>query len=108
MTCWKKYGDSKSHQPPVLWIISSLSLGTAQPPSSDNLDKNPSAALKGERELVRGSESVLTDVYDWDKLRIGNTVSGPAVVEGTDTTYLVPRGWEMVLDSYGNGKLTRR
>jgi N-methylhydantoinase A/oxoprolinase/acetone carboxylase beta subunit len=70
--------------------------------------EDPSAAFKGEREVWRGSEKVTSKVYEWDKLETGNVITGHALIEGTDTTYVVPRGWEFKLDAFRNGVLTRR
>jgi hypothetical protein len=29
------------------------------------------------------------------------------VLEGVNTTYIIPDGWTMTMDPYGNGKMTR-
>jgi acetophenone carboxylase len=65
-------------------------------------------AHNGRREVVWGSESHKARVYRWELLEPGNLVEGCAVVEGINTTYLVPRGWTMVIDQYGNARLSRR
>jgi N-methylhydantoinase A/oxoprolinase/acetone carboxylase beta subunit len=70
--------------------------------------EDASAALTKEREVWRGSEKVCFGVYDWGKLNPGNVVKGPAILEGRDTTYVVNRGWELVIDRYHNGRLARR
>lgn len=70
--------------------------------------EDPRAALKGEREVSRGSERVIGQVYQWDGLRPGNVIQGPAIIEGADTTSLVPRGWDYSMDTFGNGYLVRR
>lgn len=70
--------------------------------------KDPRAALKGERIIRRGEEEVPSNIYEWDEIQPGNVISGPAIIEGTDTTYAVPRGWELVMDSFRNGLLIRR
>ena len=38
----------------------------------------------------------------------GNRMDGCAILEGVNTTYFVPEGWTMVVDSYGNGDLSRK
>jgi N-methylhydantoinase A/oxoprolinase/acetone carboxylase beta subunit len=35
-------------------------------------------------------------------------VSGPAVIEGADTTHAIPKGWTYEIDEYGNGRLSSR
>lgn len=72
-----------------------------QPPDSSH-------ALNGRREVIWSGHSHRVRVYRWELLQPGNQVEGFAVVEGINTTYLVPRGWTMVIDRYGNARLSRR
>jgi N-methylhydantoinase A/oxoprolinase/acetone carboxylase beta subunit len=65
-------------------------------------------AEKGARVVYRGSEKVITKLYDWDKLKPGNVIDGHALMEGEDTTHVVPRNWRFVMDAFGNGALYRR
>ena len=69
--------------------------------------ENSEAALKGERNICRGTEKAISKIYEWDKLQAGNVVAGPAVLEGSDTTYVVPQNWRLTIDSYGNGAMER-
>jgi N-methylhydantoinase A/oxoprolinase/acetone carboxylase beta subunit len=69
--------------------------------------ENSEAALKGERNICRGTEKAISKIYEWDKLQAGNVVAGPAVLEGSDTTYVVPQYWRLTIDSYGNGAMER-
>lgn len=70
---------------------------------------DPGAARKGSRTVwwnaTGGVESV---VYEWDRLQPGARVVGPAVIEGIDTTYLVPEHWDLSIDGFGNGLMERR
>jgi N-methylhydantoinase A len=43
-----------------------------------------------------------TDIYDRDRLFKGAHFAGPAVVEQSDSTTVVPPGAEVVVDSFGN------
>lgn len=53
----------------------------------------PNVARVGEREVViLGDGRTRASVYDRGPLRAGNTLAGPAVVEGGDHTFLLPRG----------------
>lgn len=36
----------------------------------------------------------------------GTLVAGPAVIEASDTTHVIPGGWTFRVDEYGNGRLT--
>jgi N-methylhydantoinase A/oxoprolinase/acetone carboxylase beta subunit len=61
----------------------------------------------GKRQVSWGSRSGEAQVYRWESLRPGNRVEGCAVLEGVNTTYFIPDGWMMFIDSYGNGSLNR-
>ena len=47
-----------------------------------------------------------TVVYDGERLVCGNSVKGPAIVETSDTTVVVPPGAQLRLDELGNFELT--
>lgn len=83
-------------------------IAKADPPQWSDEGAEPNGAFKKVREVYRGTEKVQSNVFDWDKLRTGNIVSGHAVIEGTDTTYVVPRGWELRVDRFRNGVVNRR
>ena len=69
--------------------------------------RNPKAALKGEREVYRNGASALSKVYAAEKLKPGNAVEGPAIIEAADTTVVAPAGWTYSVDAFGNGVLER-
>ena len=71
-------------------------------------DSDSSDALTGTREVFWGSRSGKAKIYRWESLLPGNRVDGCAILEGVNTTYFVPEGWTMVVDSYGNGDLSRK
>jgi N-methylhydantoinase A/oxoprolinase/acetone carboxylase beta subunit len=54
-----------------------------------------------------GVESRDTDVYRRELLPVGERVAGPAIVVQSDSTTLVPPGWDAVRDAVGNLRLTR-
>jgi N-methylhydantoinase A len=66
-----------------------------------------SRARKGTRKVLWGSGQSEAQIYDWEALLPGNRVAGCAVLEDVNTTYFIPEGWEMVMDGYGNGAVTR-
>ncbi len=68
---------------------------------------DPSHARTGARKVSWGSCNGEAQVYRWESLRPGNRIKGCAVLEGANTTYFIPDGWVMVVDSYGNASLTR-
>ncbi len=66
-----------------------------------------SGALQGERECVFGDTVVKAAIYLGDKLRPGDTLKGPAIIEERITTVVVPPSFSCTVDDYGNGVLTR-
>jgi len=69
-----------------------------------------SQALKRKRlclwNLPKGYED--TPVYDGNKLAAGHTVPGPAVIEETKTTVVIPASFVCQVDRFKNYILTRR
>lgn len=67
--------------------------------------EDPDAAKTGERLIYWGPERgrEQTRVYQLDRLRPGNRVVGPAIVEAVDTTVVVEPGWTFQIDQRGSG-----
>ena len=67
-----------------------------------------SEALKEERDCYwpGGGSFEKTPVYEWDLLKPGNELKGPAIIEAKTTTIVVEPNWTLNMDSYGNGVLT--
>ena len=62
----------------------------------------------GTREVrFNGGVAGSTPIYQWEALNVGDTVVGPAVINGETFTCPVPPGWSATLDDYGNAQLTR-
>jgi N-methylhydantoinase A/oxoprolinase/acetone carboxylase beta subunit len=66
-----------------------------------------SHAHVGKRGVFWGSRTGEAQIYRWESLRPGNRVEGCGVVEGVNTTYFVPDGWNLTIDVFGDGKLNR-
>jgi N-methylhydantoinase A/oxoprolinase/acetone carboxylase beta subunit len=66
-----------------------------------------SHARTGSRRVLWGSSTGEAEIYNWEALQPGNSVEGCAVLEGVNTTYFIPEGWVMTVDSFGNGALDR-
>jgi N-methylhydantoinase A len=66
--------------------------------------RDPAGALKGTREVwfaeIGGWRK--TNVLDRTKLRNGNVIAGPAIVEEHDASTLVHPGWEAAVDAHGS------
>ena len=63
-----------------------------------------SAALKGKRNAYfeESGGYTPTRLYDGDKLLAGNVLEGPCIVEEKMTTVVIPPGFRMRVDAYGN------
>jgi N-methylhydantoinase A len=70
--------------------------------------KNPSNALKRTRECFFNGKYTKTPVYDSEKLKAGNIISGPAIIEVPTTTAVIPRNFQCKVDDFNNYILTRR
>jgi N-methylhydantoinase A/oxoprolinase/acetone carboxylase beta subunit len=71
-------------------------------------DETPLAeALKGRRECYWEVEGGFkeTPIFDWDALKPGNRLKGPAIIEASTTTVVVEPGWVFLMDPYKNGIL---
>jgi len=77
------------------------------------LDARPAAtpepaAIKGQRRVFFAADAPTdTAVYDRDRLDVGASFAGPAIVEQFDATTVVPPGWRACVDRYGNLILER-
>lgn len=71
---------------------------------------DPRHALKGTREVWQPGEGAFaaTPVYDGDRLRHGNRLDGPAIVEKVTTTVFVPSGFGLEVDPLGGFLLEDR
>jgi N-methylhydantoinase A len=61
-----------------------------------------SKALKPKRQCYFGGSHRETQIYDGDKLKAGNVISGNAIIEEPLTTVVIPQGWQCNIDEYGN------
>ena len=67
-----------------------------------------SKALKSNREVFFEGKGIDTPVYDGLKLKHGNMVFGPAIVEEPTTTIVVPPDFDLKCDSYDNYVMYRK
>lgn len=77
----------------------------------DMADATPdSAARTGERPVYWEPTDgyVATPVFDARRLKPGNRLSGPCIIESPETTYVVAPGWDFHIDAWRNGVLERR
>lgn len=70
--------------------------------------KNPQAALKRRRTCRFDGRDIDTPIYDGEKILGGFVISGPAIIEETTTTVVIPETYTCSVDNYKNYVLTRR
>ncbi len=70
--------------------------------------KDPSKAFKRKRTCLFSDKQVETPIYDSEKLKAGNTIVGPAIIEVPTTTAVIPPGYQCEVDEYNNYSITRR
>jgi N-methylhydantoinase A len=68
---------------------------------------DPSGALKRRRTVWWDGSAVDTPVYDGAALRAGDRFDGPAVIEETTTTVVIPPRYRAEVDPFKNYVLTR-
>ncbi|OGO22876.1 MAG: hypothetical protein A2144_02530 [Chloroflexi bacterium RBG_16_50_9] len=66
--------------------------------------KDPVQALKGVRNAYFEESNGYTEtrIYDGDKMLAGNVLEGPCVVEERMTNVVIPPGYRIQVDEYGN------
>jgi N-methylhydantoinase A len=68
---------------------------------------DPKSALKRRRTCRFKGRDVDTPVYDGEKVLAGHVISGPAIIEETTTTVVIPEAYTCSVDKYKNYVLTR-
>jgi N-methylhydantoinase A len=71
-------------------------------------DKDPAPALKRRRTCRFDGRDVDTPIYDGEKILARNLIPGPAIIEETTTTVVIPEAYVCSVDKYKNYVLTRR
>jgi N-methylhydantoinase A len=108
------YGEGSGYPTAGRFINSFIVQGHGKTPKGNpakfELESSDStAALKGTREAFFASagKKVKTSIYDSTRLRSGNAMAGPAIIEGPTTTIVVPPGHNASMDEYRNIRLRR-
>jgi N-methylhydantoinase A len=70
----------------------------AAPPSP----RSAADAVKGVRQISLNGAMTDATLYERDRLDIGATVAGPAIVEQFDATTVIPPGWSGRVDGFRN------
>jgi N-methylhydantoinase A/oxoprolinase/acetone carboxylase beta subunit len=88
----------------IITIALRASCGTIKPKvmKKEHVGEDPSSAFKSERDVFFEKDFVKTKVYEMGKLQTGNRVLGPSIIEGTQTTFVVPPKCIVTVDEYSN------
>ena len=80
------------------------------PPKDNYHREDPSHAQKGRRRLYIPETGAFETVpiYDGHRLRYGNRIVGPALIETVTTAVFVSAGFDCVVDRYGSFALYRK
>jgi N-methylhydantoinase A len=103
----KAYGYASAGEPMELVNVRLTAVGAVPRPARRRLDRGGTdsrGAIKARREIFfreRGG-MVLCDIYDRYRLKAGNRVAGPAVVEEVDSTLVIHPGCAGTVDEHGN------
>jgi N-methylhydantoinase A/oxoprolinase/acetone carboxylase beta subunit len=80
-----------------------------QPATAADVSALAPAAFKGSRAVFFVPDSATdTAILDRERLAVGNSFMGPAIVEQFDATTVVPAGWTASVDRFRNLVLERQ
>jgi len=68
----------------------------------DYVGPDPLQAFENKRDVFFKRKWIETNVYNLQKLQCGNVIEGPAIIEGADTTVVVPDDRKVTVDEYAN------
>jgi N-methylhydantoinase A len=77
-------------------------------PQVNKASGDAAGALKRRRACRFNGRDIDTPVYDGEKILAGHIISGPAIIEETTTTVVIPETYVCSVDKYKNYILTRR
>jgi N-methylhydantoinase A len=109
------YGYSLEHENAPVEIINVRvqALGSVDKPRHPEeawCDEDPSTALKGRRDAYVPEDGAFRSVpvYDGHRLRYGQRIAGPAIVEEVTTAIVLTGAWDAIVDRYGSFVLYRK
>ena len=81
-------------------VIEEAELKGPEPPGSARLPPRQAT-------WIGRGHSVDTPVFSFQEMEPGNVITGPALIEAPDTTFVVEPGWRFTLDRFRNGILEK-
>jgi N-methylhydantoinase A len=101
------YSLEKERTPIELINMRLIGIGKVKKPAfirEEHAGEDPSSSLKNKRKVWLPSARTFEEipVYDGAKLRYGNKVEGPTIIEQTNTTTFVSPEYNVLCDKYGS------
>ncbi len=101
-----RYGYSSREDPVIVVSAMVEAVGVVDKPNVKlHVPRGAPGRGRASREVFMHGGWVKADVLAWESLRPGDEVSGPAVIEGRDSTALIPPGVTGRVDDYGSLRL---
>jgi N-methylhydantoinase A len=100
----RAYGHSAPEQPVEVVNLRVTGIGTTHKPSIAEVPKGgrePLGALRGSRDVLFPEGRERSGVYDRYRLKQGNVVTGPAIIEEADSTTVVYPGYRTTVKRWG-------
>jgi N-methylhydantoinase A len=102
----KAYGYSRDEAPLEIVNLRVRAVGQVDDPilKTEPLESNdPTTAFQEKRKVtVSSSRTIMVPIYRKELLKPGNTLEGPAIIAGVDTTIWIPEGDRGSIDRYRN------
>ena len=96
------YGYSDETSPVEFVNFRVVGIGTQQKIELPRVEKGRGTPSAREVRAVFFGEFMETPIYERDGLKGGHCIEGPAVIDEMESTVLIPPGWKMTVDEYGN------
>ncbi len=88
------------------WRLTAIG-STERPRFGATLSPRNSATITSKnREVIFNSCKVTTSVYEGAQLNSQQTIDGPAIVEEPTTTVVIPPGWRLTVNEFGDYELS--
>ena len=105
---YDRAGGNGAGEVQVVRVRTRYPVGAYEPVAHPSPEASSPPTSHDQRSLLLPGGRVQAPVYDWGTLTGQPAVEGPAMAAGETMSCLVPAGWSLAIDEYGNGTLTRR
>lgn len=105
----KLYGYSLRDQAveALHWRLTAIGR-TERPSSRPRAARRRGPVPPRHREVIFDGARAKTIVYRGDEMSAGMKIQGPAIIEETTTTVVIPPGWELAVNEFGDYQMTVR